>query len=168
MHRSGAGVNASDQPEDAASEQEDERVSREQIEVQDMSLLYLHCTTGQFSNKALQDIRDSPRNIILLEHSGMDQWAPRLAIRLLLAPQAWADPSQACGASSLSLLSRHRHVSAPCLKTAHTQKKWKAEDLRLRRIEMLKQDGGKGSVQQSCPSMCCTDNMLFLPNMSKA
>ena len=79
MHRSGAGVNASDQPKDAASEQEDERVSREQIEVQDMSLLYLHCTTGQFSNKALQDIRDSPRNIILLEHSGMDQWAPRLA-----------------------------------------------------------------------------------------
>ena len=45
----------------------------------EMGLLYVHCTTGHFSRKALQAICNSPRNIILLECSGMDLWAPRLA-----------------------------------------------------------------------------------------
>ena len=51
-----------------------------------MALLLMHYTTEQVAGEVLAEIQNTSRNILLLERSGMDLWAPQLAALPFVLP----------------------------------------------------------------------------------
>ena len=61
-----------------------------------LELLYIRYTTGRFSSRALQEVKATTCNVILLEQSGMATWAPRLAVN----PRLWRKQASPPSASA--------------------------------------------------------------------
>ena len=123
----------SDLPGAARAEEDPDAQHSGARQVSKLKLIYLHVTTGSFSNQALQKLQSGHRKIILLERGGMPIWAPRLAAipslwrtqvekpgptMPLAAPQASLHRSCLCSLSLKRCGRRAKHTYPLALHTA--------------------------------------------------